>query len=63
MGLPEEISSKTYVHPDLGSVVDCYLKSDVDIFGFDGSVTNPIPVNDLSKGYTATGDGIVFHDC
>jgi hypothetical protein len=63
MELPKEITDKSYAHPDLGTVVDCYMKSDVDIFGFDGAVTNPVPVNDLSKGFTMQKEGIIFHDC
>jgi hypothetical protein len=62
MALPKEISDKIYTHPTVGSAVDCYLKSDVDIFGIDTSVTNPVPVADLDKGYTIVKEGIIFHD-
>lgn len=63
MDLPKEIAEKCYDHPEMGKVVDCFYKSDVDIFGFDGSVPNAVPVSELSKGYTLTPDGIVFNDC
>lgn len=62
MELPKEITDKSYKHPDLGVVVDCYFKSDVDIFGFDGAVPNPVPINDLSKGFTIDNEGIIFND-
>jgi hypothetical protein len=60
--LPKEITDKIYNHPELGSVVDCFLKSDIDIFGIETSVTSPVPVDNLGKGYTITKDGIIFND-
>jgi len=62
MDLPKEITDKIYKHPDLGEVVDCFYKSDVDIFGFDGSVPNAVPISDLSRGFTIQSEGIVFND-
>jgi len=60
--LPKDIIGKLYKHADLGEVIDCYLKSDVDIFGIESSVTSPIPVENLSKGYTIIKEGIIFND-
>lgn len=60
--LPKEVTDKIYKHPELGEVVDCFLKSDVDIFGVDTSVTSPVKIDNLSKGFTVTKDGIIFND-
>jgi len=60
--LPKEVSDKIYKHPELGDVVDCYLKSDVDIFGVDSSVSSPVAVDNLSKGFMVTKEDIIFND-
>ena len=59
---PKEITDKIYNHPELGDVVNCYLKSDIDIFGIDSSVTTPVQIDKLSNGYTVTKVGIVLND-